>query len=416
MHQKYSIAIIGSGTSGLAAALYLAEDGHAVTLFERFSQPRPLGAGIMLQPTGLACLACLGLDKKILSYGAKIQNLYGRSANGRVVFDIRYGDLRPHLFGLGVHRGALFSVLHDEVLHRAIKVVTSCDIAKTDIDLTKRSITDKNGNRYDGFDLVVDASGAKSALRAQNGQLKYSKPYCYGAMWGVCTDPGQAFGGNYLQQRYDASKVMIGALAIGKRPSDNTETLAFFWSLRTSTYEEWKNTGLDPWKDRIAAYWPEISPFVEQFKSVDDLTFAQYSDTIMKQWNGDRIVFIGDAAHSTSPQLGQGANLGLIDALTLATCLREEIPINDALARYDAIRRKHTGFYQIASRWLTPFFQSDLTAASWLRDRTFGLMCKLPYLKGEMLKTLAGIKTGPFTHLNPGQWHTDYDLDAPTGQ
>ena len=416
MHPAYNIAIIGSGTSGLAAALYLAKDGHAVTLFERFAEPRPLGAGIMLQPTGLACLACLDLDKKILSYGARINNLYGRDANGRVVFDIRYGDLRPHFFGLGIHRGALFSVLHNAVLQNAIKVVTSCEIVKTELGNEKRNVVDKNGNRYDGFDLVVDASGARSQLRAQHGYLKYSKAYCYGAMWGVCTDPGQVFGKDFLQQRYDTSKVMIGALAIGKRPSDNTETLAFFWSLLASTYDSWKQTGLETWKKRVSGYWPELSPFLDQFTSVDDLTFAQYSDTIMKKWNGDRIVFIGDAAHSTSPQLGQGANLGLIDALTLAACLKEKQQLNEALACYDKNRRQHTGFYQIASRWLTPFFQSDLTAASWLRDRTFGFMCKLPYIKGEMLKTLAGIKTGPFTHLNPGQWHTDYDLDAPNGQ
>lgn len=416
MSNLYNIAVIGSGTSGLAAALFLNKDGHKVTLFERFSDPRPLGAGIMLQPTGLACMACLGLDKDILSYGAKINHLYGRSTGGKVIFDIKYGDLRPHLFGLGVHRGALFTVLHNDVVRKNIKIITSCEIVRTDITADTRTVVDRLENRYDGFDLVVDASGSRSLLRAQYGHLKYSKPYCYGAVWGVCTDPGQAFGKDYLQQRYDTSKVMIGALAIGKRPSDNVETLAFFWSILASTYEAWKETGLEPWKTRVRDYWPDLAPFLEQFQSVDDLTFAQYSDTIMKKWHGDRLVFIGDSAHCTSPQLGQGANLGLIDALTLATCLKEDKHINQALACYNDARKSHTKFYQIASRWLTPFFQSDITAAAWLRDRTFGVMCKMPYVKTEMLKTLAGIKTGMFTHLNPGQWHKDYDLDLPNDQ
>ena len=416
MGALYNIAVIGSGTSGLASALFLSRDGHNVTLFEKFSEPRPLGAGIMLQPTGLACMACLGLDKEILSYGAKINHLYGQSANGSVVFDIRYGDLKPHLFGLGVHRGALFSVLHNEVARQNIKIIISCEIVRTEIAMDKRTVIDKSSNQYDGFDLVVDASGARSLLRAQHGHLKCSRPYCYGAVWGVCTDPGQAFGKDYLQQRYDTSKVMIGALAIGRRPSDDAETLAFFWSLLAKTYDQWRETGLDPWKNRVLDYWPDLAPFMDQFKSVDDLTFAQYSDTIMKQWHGDRLVFIGDSAHCTSPQLGQGANLGLIDALTLATCLKEGKDINQSLACYTKERKSHTSFYQIASRWLTPFFQSDLTAAAWLRDRTFGMMCKMPYMKTEMLKTLAGIKTGLFTHLNPGEWHADYDLNLPAGQ
>ncbi len=410
MH-SLKIAVIGGGTSGLAASLFLTRDGHDVTLFERFAEPRPLGAGIMLQPTGLACLACLDLDKQALSYGTKIFNLYGRSANGHVVFDIRYTDLKPHLFGLGIHRGALFSILHDEVLRRRIRIVTSCDIVESALHKDKRSIVDRNGNHYDDFDLVIDASGARSTLRARNGNLKHNKPYCYGAVWGVCTDPGQIFGRNALQQRYDKGRIMIGALAIGKRPADQTETLAFFWSLLAKTYDSWRETGLDPWKERVLGYWPDLEPFVQQFKSVDDLTFAQYSDTIMKQWHDNRLVFIGDAAHCTSPQLGQGANLGLIDALTLAACVKETDDVNQALACYTKTRKSHTGFYQIASRWLTPFFQSDIDAAAWLRDRTFGLFCKTPYIKTEMLRTLAGIKTGLFTHLNPGQWHPDYDLN-----
>lgn len=405
-----SIAIVGSGTSGLAAAAFLTRDGHAVTIFERFESPRPLGAGIMLQPTGLACLACLSLDQKALGYGAKIHRLHGKSANGATVFDIRYGDLKPHFFGLGIHRGSLFHLLYEEVKRLNIKIVTSCEIASTSPENAKRVVLDKNGNRLGAFDLVIDASGAKSLLRRQNSHLKYNKPYPYGAVWGVCEDPGQAFGQDYLRQRYDGAGVMIGALAIGKRPLDSMDTLAFFWSLPASSYSAWRETGLDPWKERVLGYWPELAPFLAQFKSTDDLTFAQYSDTIMKKWHDDRLVFIGDAAHCTSPQLGQGANLGLIDALTLAACLRTPGELNDGLIRYNKMRHSHTNFYQLASRWLTPFFQSDSKAAAWLRDRTFGLFCKTPYVRTEMLRTLAGIKTGLFTHLDPGAWHEDYGL------
>jgi 2-polyprenyl-6-methoxyphenol hydroxylase-like FAD-dependent oxidoreductase len=247
-------------------------------------------------------------------------------------------------------------------------------------------------------------------LRRENGSLKYNKPYPYGALWGVCEDPGQSFGQDYLRQRYDGAGVMIGALAIGKRPSDNVETLAFFWSLPANACNAWRETGLEPWKARVLEYWPELAPFVGQFKSADDLTFAQYSDALMKQWHGERIVFIGDAAHCTSPQLGQGANLGLVDALTLAACLKDADDLNGALRDYDKTRRRHVNFYQVASRWLTPFFQSDSKAAAWLRDRTFGLMCQTPYMKTQMLRTLAGLKTGVFTHLDPGMWHADYAL------
>lgn len=192
--QALDIAVVGGGTSGLAVAAFLKKDGNNVTLFERFAAPRPLGAGILLQPTGLACLACLGLDKRILSYGTKIIELYGQSAKGSVVFDIRYDSLKPRLFGLGIHRGALFSVLHEEVMRLNVGIVTSCEVTGTRLAGDKRTVIDKNGETRGAFDLVIDASGARSALREQNGHLRYNKPYPYGAVWGVCEDPGQEFG------------------------------------------------------------------------------------------------------------------------------------------------------------------------------------------------------------------------------
>ncbi len=405
------IAIVGSGTSGLASAAFLACDGHEITLFERFETPQPRGAGILIQPTGLACLARLGLDEKALAYGARINNLHGETADGRTIFDLTYRDLKPHMFGLGIHRGALFSILYEEILRLNIKVETNCEIIDTDIVQNARFLIDKEKTRHGPFDLVIDASGMRSRLREPYGTVCYNKPYPYGAVWGVCEDPGQAFAGDYLRQRYDGAGVMIGILGIGKRPSDQKQTAAFFWSLPTSTYQQWRDTGMEVWKARVLNYWPELSPFLQQFQSPDDLTFAQYNDTIMKRPHEDRLVFIGDSAHCTSPQLGQGANLGLIDAMVLAGFLKEESDINTALSCYTKSRRCHTMFYQLASRFLTPFFQSDSKAAAWVRDRSFGMLCKTPYVKTQMLRTLAGIKTGIFTHLNPGQWHASYDLN-----
>lgn len=408
---SYKIAILGSGTSGLAAAAFLTNDGHDVRVFERFDCPKPLGAGIMLQPTGLACLACLGLDEKALEMGARIHNLYGVDVNGSTIFDLTYKDLKPHMFGLGIHRGALFSLLYDEVLRLNVPITTSCEIVDTTLTDHKRFITDKAGQTYGPFDLVMDASGMKSPLREKHGAVCYNKPYPYGAVWGVLEDTEQNFCTDYLQQRYAGAGVMIGMLAIGERPKDRKKTSAFFWSLPAATYTQWRRDGLEPWKERVIGYWPELEPYLSQFQSVDDLTFSQYNDTIMKHWHYDRLVFIGDSAHCTSPQLGQGANLGLIDALTLSDCLKSVGDVNDALQFFTKSRKNHVVFYQLASRLLTPFFQSDSRVAAWVRDKSFGILCKTPYVKTQMLRTLAGIKTGPLTHLNPGQWHEKYDLN-----
>src|SRR5262245_51293598 len=108
------IAIAGAGTAGLAAAAFLTRDGHDVHLYERFDAPRPLGAGLMLQPTGLACLACLGLDRSAIASGAVVSGIDGRTVRGARIFDVAYRELGPSLFGIGIHRGALFGLLYEE--------------------------------------------------------------------------------------------------------------------------------------------------------------------------------------------------------------------------------------------------------------------------------------------------------------
>jgi len=73
-------------------------------------------------------------------------------------------------------------------------------------------------------------------------------------------------------------------------------------------------------------------------------------------------------------------------------------------------------FYQFASRWLTPFFQSASRSAAAVRDLTFGPASRLPFARRHMLATLAGIKTGPFSQLEPGEWHEAYRLAPTTAQ
>jgi 2-polyprenyl-6-methoxyphenol hydroxylase-like FAD-dependent oxidoreductase len=132
---------------------------------------------------------------------------------------------------------------------------------------------------------------------------------------------------------------------------------------------------------------------LRSFTNHEQLTFASYGDVVMHRYHRDNLVCIGDAAHSMSPQLGQGANLGLIDAGVLAECL-ETLPVTAAFAEFSRRRRAHVRYYQFASRWLTPFFQSHSRTAAVIRDLAFPL---IPYVKPayrEALRTVAGFKTG----------------------
>ncbi|MDX3911104.1 MAG: hypothetical protein QHC67_14980 [Sphingobium sp.] len=98
--------------------------GHHVTLFERFDTPRPIGSGLMLQPTGMAVLSELGLLDATLARGARVDRLFGK-AGKRVVLDVHYAALRRKgMFGIGIHRASLFAILHEAVLQSGIGVHT----------------------------------------------------------------------------------------------------------------------------------------------------------------------------------------------------------------------------------------------------------------------------------------------------
>ena len=106
------IAIAGYGSAGQAASLLLARDGHRVEVFERVAHPGPVGAGFLLQPTGMGVLLELGLLDAALQLGVPVRRLFGDLPNGRRIMDMRYSELQPQLFGLGMQRTALFQLLH----------------------------------------------------------------------------------------------------------------------------------------------------------------------------------------------------------------------------------------------------------------------------------------------------------------
>jgi 2-polyprenyl-6-methoxyphenol hydroxylase-like FAD-dependent oxidoreductase len=116
----------------------------------------------------------------------------------------------------------------------------------------------------------------------------------------------------------------------------------------------------------------------------------------MRRWHGEGLVHMGDAAHATSPQLGQGANLALVDAMVLSDCLAETRSLAEALPEYSRRRRRHLGFYQFASRWLTPFFQGSSGLLGIARDAFMPIVGRLPPVHRLMVRSMTGTLTGLF--------------------
>lgn len=400
MGKTLDIAVVGAGITGLASAIMLARLGHRVVVYERFQTPRLMGSGLMLQPTGLAALERLGLRQPLDALGHRIDRLHGVTAKGATIFDLAYGDLDHGLYALAVHRGALQGVLWSGFERTGVRLETSCEIvAVAPASDSRASLVGATGKVHAAADLIIDASGVRSPLRPSVCG-RNARPFAYGAVWATVADIGAA--PNALAQRYVDAHVMIGYLPLGRVAADGPPLAAFFWSLKPGDHETWR-CGFPAWRERVAALWPAMQPALATFTGPDDLTLASYLQFTASRLSRGNLVLAGDAAHSTSPQLGQGANQGLIDAVVLADAIGGSSDLAAALRRYERWRRRHVRFYQYASALMTPFFQSDSRVLARLRDMTFHRMRIVPYLHREMVRTLAGLKTGLFRSATPAE-------------
>lgn len=384
------IAIIGYGTAGQALAVLLGRAGAQVEVFEQAAQPGPVGAGFLLQPSGLQVLWQMGLLPAVLRHGARIGRLYGTNAAGREVMDIRYAALDGRLAGVGMQRGALFEVL-DRAWQPPGELHAGCRIVAVQPCL--RRLRDASGATHGPFDLVIAADGAGSLLRAEVGAVQRDTAYPWGALWCLVDAQGWEHA-NELRQRYVAARKMIGMLPVGSRPGDATPRLSFFWSLPCDELAAWQARGMDHWHQELRTLWPRCGQQLQAVQEPAQLARAQYRDAVVGHWSRGRLVLAGDAAHAMSPQLGQGVNMALLDAWCLAAQLQQGTDLDQALAAYARQRSRHVRIYQFWSRWLTPMFQSHHDRIAAARDLLLGPLGRLPPGKGHMLRVLTGTQHG----------------------
>ncbi len=400
MPKTYDVGIIGCGTAGSAAALFLSRQGHRVTVYERVADPGPVGAGIMLQPTGLAVLARLGLHDGIVARGSRMTGLEVKTRS-RTITRLDYAEVHPDLHGLGIHRGALF-----EHLFAAVKASTATVRLGTPVEDLER-VRDKvvaigppgrdGGERLAAHDVVLVADGARSALRDDTAFDKTVRPYPWGALWFVGHAEGHPFP-DRLHQVVDGTGILIGLLPTGLGPSPGeTPLVSLFFSIRGDRVDAFRREGVEPWKERVLERLPEAAPLLDQIEDESQVLYSNYFDVEMPLWHEGNIAYLGDAAHAMSPQLGQGANMALFDAMVLSDCL-SFLPPQEALAEYSRRRRAHLVFYRLASRWLTPFFQSDHELLGDLRDVLFPIANAIPFMRRQMTLTMAGVQQRVLGH------------------
>lgn len=410
-------AIVGGGPAGSLACSFLAQSNNKnwnINIFEREdvrAVEHPTGAGLLLQPAAIEVLDKIGAAKGIIRDGHIIEKLVGHNSLGWGVMNLDYRALGKQYFGVGINRHTLsYHLRHSWDDNAKIKVnygttITTVSPSKPENSYSKEVIlTDENNESYGPFDLVIVSTGRNCKLREKD-LVTVDKRYPWGAFWSVVPlldRPGIC--SKNLQQYYRDTSKMIGFLPSGRFPNDEKELVSVFWSAHEKEKENFINRGLDHWKEEVNRLTPTHSVLLDTITSMDQVTWAEYSDVQLKQFHSSRapIVYVGDCGHSTSPQLGMGVTAACLDAAVLATALETGSSINQALTTFTSIRKPTVRFYQTFSRILTPLFQSYLgVIVGGVRDISLMVPNRLPWFSTQTALTLCGYKKGLLTANTP---------------
>lgn len=384
---KLRVAIVGCGTTGPAAALFLARSGHEVEVFEQAPECKPVGAGFLLQPSGMSVLEELGILEEVVAHGSKVRWLFCQTAKGRTLLDLHYEEIAKNAFGAGLHRSVLLSILLRELDAAGIPVFWDSPVEAVDGDnLVVR------GERRGPFDLILLADGANSRVRTSAGISGKAVRYPWGAIWWIGQDRTNQFDESELYQVVDGTGKMLGILPTGRAYGRSETEFSLFWSFRLADRERWLATPIDSWKQQLLDLIPKAEPFLEPIETHDQLTIASYLDVRHRRWHRKNLALLGDCGHAMSPQLGQGVNLGLLDARILAECLDSAKSLRRALAAYSRRRRASLRYYQFATRWLTPLFQSGHEWLTPFRDFGFPILNRIPFARRQMVETMMGLR------------------------
>jgi salicylate hydroxylase len=335
------IILVGGGIGGLAAALALLRQGHAVEVYEQAPELKELGAGVQISSNGTRVLNALGLGPAIEKVGVVVAGKEIRLwSTGQTwkLFDLgavsveRYGF--PYMM---FHRGDLHGALLEAIRRErpdAIHLDCKCVGVAQDGDTVEVRFERGGSARAP---IVIGADGVQSRVRASlfgADRPEFTGIVCWRGLIprakvppGVKMDVGTNWvgpGGHVVHYPVRAGRLLN---LVGLMERDD-------WRV-----ESWTAQGtIDEYLNDFRGWHSDVHAMI---RAVDvPFKWALHSRPPMAAWTKGHVTLLGDACHSMLPMLAQGAVMALEDGMVLARCISKYGAAPEALLRYEAVRRE----------------------------------------------------------------------------
>ena len=328
-------AIIGGGIGGLTLGIAMQRKGMDVKVFESAQQFKPLGAGIALAANAMKGYTEIGIADEVIRAGRKIKRMYVKDDQGRI---ISFTDalLLTELYGIvnnfTIHRADLH-----EVLSKLLEPGT-IEIAKTCVDFEQHE-TGVNVHFSDGgttmADYLIACDGIHSPIRKKllpESLPRYSGYTCWRA---VVDELPEGFNADETSETWGRGR------RFGVVPLSN-DRVYWFATLNAKANDPVMRRFTT--KDLLRCFRNFHFPIPQILERTKDEQLI-WSDIIdvkpIKQFSFGRVLLMGDAAHATTPNMGQGACMAIEDAATLANGLTRYTPL-EAFKKFEEHRIART--------------------------------------------------------------------------
>ncbi|MGH3829130.1 MAG: FAD-dependent monooxygenase [Pseudonocardiaceae bacterium] len=355
MTREQRAIIIGAGPAGLAAAIALRKAGLATAVYERATGLRKEGTGLTLWPNGLAALATFGAGEQVRARALAAPGMSIRSGTGRVLNEVP-GPVMDRIGGRGMalHRAELLEALAEIVGRDTVRFGARCVGVRSERDRAIATFDD--GVEVSG-DVVVGADGIRSKVRSACG---LDAPLRYGgfAVWRATIPftlppcPGSLSLGGPNQ------------FGIWRLPGDQV-----YWFASTPAIAGTQVRGGSRPPNVFSAWHDPIAGLLAATPTEQIMVTDIYDSVPLRAWYRGRVVLVGDAAHPSMPNMGQGTSQAFEDAAVLADCLSAGLDLESALRGYESRRRRRARAAWSQARTLARVGAWRSPLACWLREK-----------------------------------------------